>query len=206
MVTHPSTNRAQRRVTSFMRRTTLLLRQTAKSFCSTCPYHHNLFCSSTEIMSSNSSLSLNSLLGTVSCSFMPHIILPFSSLPSEVPSHFPFLQATNRRTIIFKCNNNYTKIQKLFNTKSSVIHRATYKWLNVKTNYNNRQTIKTKHRSSRVKFNVPSKGKYVTSVFTVNLLTATSSTTIWSQPTNNVKALKEARWSSRSSINSTMFH
>jgi len=32
------------------------------SFRNTCPYHHNLFCCSTEIMSSNPSLSLNSLL------------------------------------------------------------------------------------------------------------------------------------------------
>ena len=41
------------------------------SFQSTCPYHRNLFCCSTEIMSSNSSLPLNSLLGTLSCSLMP---------------------------------------------------------------------------------------------------------------------------------------
>jgi len=31
-------------------------------FCSTCPYHRNLFCCSTEIMSSNPSFSLNSQL------------------------------------------------------------------------------------------------------------------------------------------------
>jgi len=45
------------------------------SFCSTCPYDHNLFYCSTEIMSSNLSLSLslNPLLGTLSCSIMPHI-------------------------------------------------------------------------------------------------------------------------------------
>ena len=47
--------------------------QSLSSFRSTCPYHRNLFCCSTEIMSSNPSVSLNSLLGT---------ILPFSSLPS----------------------------------------------------------------------------------------------------------------------------
>jgi len=46
--------------------------QSLSSFCSTCPYHHNLFCCSTEIMSSNPSLSLSSLLGTLSCSLMPH--------------------------------------------------------------------------------------------------------------------------------------
>ena len=42
-------------------------------FRSTCPYHHNLFCCSTEIMSSNPSLSLNSLLGTLFCSLTPRI-------------------------------------------------------------------------------------------------------------------------------------
>jgi len=36
--------------------------QSLSSFCSTCPYHRNVFCCSTEIMSSNPSLPLNSLL------------------------------------------------------------------------------------------------------------------------------------------------
>jgi len=49
--------------------------QSLSSFWSTCPYHHNLFCCSTEIMSSNPSLSLNPLYGTLSCSLMPHIHL-----------------------------------------------------------------------------------------------------------------------------------
>ena len=44
--------------------------QLLSSFCSTCPYHHNLFCGSTEIMSSNPSLSLNPLLGILSCSII----------------------------------------------------------------------------------------------------------------------------------------
>jgi len=43
------------------------------SFCSTCPYHSNLFCCNTEIMSSNSSLSLNPLPGTLSCHLRSHI-------------------------------------------------------------------------------------------------------------------------------------
>jgi len=34
--------------------------QSLSSFCNTCPYHRNLFCCSTEIMSSNPSLPLNS--------------------------------------------------------------------------------------------------------------------------------------------------
>jgi len=46
------------------------------SFRSTCLYHRNLFCCSTEIkMSSKLSLSLNRLLGTLSCSLVPHIHL-----------------------------------------------------------------------------------------------------------------------------------
>jgi len=36
--------------------------ESLSSFCSTCPYHRNLFCNSTKIMSSNHSLSLNSIL------------------------------------------------------------------------------------------------------------------------------------------------
>jgi len=49
--------------------------QSLSSFHSTCPYHRNLFCCSTEIMSPNPSLSLNPLLGTLSCSLTPHIHL-----------------------------------------------------------------------------------------------------------------------------------
>jgi len=49
--------------------------QLLSSSCNTCPYHHNLFRCSTEIMSSNPSLSLNPLLGILSCNFTPHIRL-----------------------------------------------------------------------------------------------------------------------------------
>jgi len=49
--------------------------QSLSSFCNTCPYYCNLFCCSTEIMSSNSSLSLNPLPGILSCSFTQHIRL-----------------------------------------------------------------------------------------------------------------------------------
>jgi len=45
------------------------LTQSLSSFRSTCPYHRNLFRCSTEIMSSNSSLPPNFLLGTLSCNF-----------------------------------------------------------------------------------------------------------------------------------------
>jgi len=66
--------------------------QSLSSFRNTCPYHHNLICCSTKIMSSDPSLSLNSLPGTLVTSHHTSI-LPFSSLPSEVPPHFPFVQA-----------------------------------------------------------------------------------------------------------------
>jgi len=49
--------------------------QSLSSFHSRCLYHRNLFCCSTEIMSSDASLSLNPLLVTLSCSLMPHIHL-----------------------------------------------------------------------------------------------------------------------------------
>jgi len=54
--------------------------QSLSSFCSTCPYHCNLFCWNTEFMSSNPSLSLNPLLGTLSCSLTPHIYLTIQCL------------------------------------------------------------------------------------------------------------------------------
>jgi len=42
------------------------------SFCNTCPYQRNLLCCSTEIMSPNNSLSLNSLFETLSFTLMPY--------------------------------------------------------------------------------------------------------------------------------------
>jgi len=49
--------------------------QSMSSFHSTCPYHHNLFCCSINIISSIPSLSLNSLLGTLSFTLTLHIHL-----------------------------------------------------------------------------------------------------------------------------------
>jgi len=64
------------------------------SFRSTCSYHRNLFCcSNTEIMSSNPSLSLNLYLELYLVAWRHTSNWPFSSLPSEVPPHFPFLKA-----------------------------------------------------------------------------------------------------------------
>ena len=64
--------------------------QSLSSFCSTCPHHCNLFHCSTEIMSSNPSLSLNALLGILSCSLMPHIHHDHSHL-CPLKSHLIFL-------------------------------------------------------------------------------------------------------------------
>ena len=52
-----------------------------------------LFCCITNAMSSIPSLSLNSLLGSLSFSLMPHMTWPFSSLLAEVPPRFLSLQA-----------------------------------------------------------------------------------------------------------------
>jgi len=46
--------------------------QSLSSFRNTCPYHRNLFHCSTEIMSSNTSLSFNPFLAILFCSFTPH--------------------------------------------------------------------------------------------------------------------------------------
>jgi len=51
------------------------IHQSLSSFHSTCPYYRNLFCCSTETVSSIPSLSLNSLLGTLSFTLMSHIHL-----------------------------------------------------------------------------------------------------------------------------------
>jgi len=64
--------------------------QSLSSFRNTCSYHRNLFCCSTEIMSSNPSLSLSTLYLELCLAVSCHTsIQPFSSLPAEVPPHFP---------------------------------------------------------------------------------------------------------------------
>jgi len=60
------------------------------SFCITFPYHRNLFCCSTEIMSSIPSLSLNPLLGTLSGSFTPHIHLTILISVRWIATSFSF--------------------------------------------------------------------------------------------------------------------
>jgi len=67
------------------------------SFRNTCPYHRNLwnklFHCSTEIMSSNPSLSFNPLLGILSCCFMPHIHLTILFFAHWSSTSFSFLTA-----------------------------------------------------------------------------------------------------------------
>jgi len=84
--------------------------QSLSSFCSTYPYHHNLFCCSTKIMSSNPSLSLSTLyLGLYLLASRHTSILPFSSLPSEEPPHLPFLQARSHfHATYYFAHNCYT--------------------------------------------------------------------------------------------------
>jgi len=66
--------------------------QSLFSFHNTCPYHRNLFCYNTEIMSSNPSLSFNPLLGILSCSFMPHIHLTILISALWSSTSFSFLK------------------------------------------------------------------------------------------------------------------
>jgi len=61
------------------------------SFCSTCPYHCNLFSCNTKIMSSNPNLSLKPLLGTLSCILMPHIHLTILISSRWSATSFSFL-------------------------------------------------------------------------------------------------------------------
>jgi len=63
--------------------------QSLSSFRSTCPYHHNLFCCNTEIMSSNSSLSQPFVWN--SCSLMPHILLTILISACWSATSFSFL-------------------------------------------------------------------------------------------------------------------
>jgi len=62
--------------------------QSLSSFCNTCQHHCNLFCCSGKIMSSNPSLSLNSLLETLSITLTSYIHSTILILLIEMPPHF----------------------------------------------------------------------------------------------------------------------
>ena len=65
--------------------------QSLSSFSSKCSYHHNLFCWSTKIMSSNPSLFFNPLLGTLPHSLMPYINLTILISARWSATSFSFL-------------------------------------------------------------------------------------------------------------------
>jgi len=67
--------------------------QSLSSSHNTCPYHRNLFCCSTEIMSSNPSLPLNPLLGILSRSLTAHIHLTILISAHWSATLFSFLMA-----------------------------------------------------------------------------------------------------------------
>ena len=67
--------------------------QSLSSFWNICPYYCNLFRCSTEIMSSNPSLSHNPLLGILSFSFTPHIHLTILISARWSATSFSFLMA-----------------------------------------------------------------------------------------------------------------
>ena len=83
--------------------------QSLSSFCNTCPYHCSLFRCSTEIMSSNPSLSLNPLLVILSCSFIIHIHLTILISAHWSATSFSFLRA--RLTSMQRTTSHTTAVQ-----------------------------------------------------------------------------------------------
>jgi len=67
--------------------------QSSSYFRSTCPYNHNLFCCSTEIISSNPGLFLNPYLELLSCSLTPPIYLTILISAHWSATSFSFLMA-----------------------------------------------------------------------------------------------------------------
>jgi len=78
--------------------------QSLSSFHSTCPNHHNLLCCSTEIMSSNPSLSLNPLLGTLSATHPSnHSHLCQLKCQHIILSYRPGLTSMQHSTFLHNC-------------------------------------------------------------------------------------------------------
>jgi len=74
--------------------------QSLASFHSTCPHHHNLFCCSTKIMSSNPSFSVIPLLGSLSCILTPHVHLTILISARRSATTFSFLTGQ----VLLPCN------------------------------------------------------------------------------------------------------
>jgi len=77
------------------------LHQSLSSFRNTCPYHRNLFCRSTKIMSSNSSLSLKFLLGTLY--FTMNSALKWDKIGSTEMRDEVYQQSTLENGLCCKC-------------------------------------------------------------------------------------------------------
>jgi len=95
--------------------------QSLSSFCNTCQYYHNLFCCSTEIMSSNPCLSLKPLLGT-SFSLTPHIHLTIliSACGSATTFFFLMGQVSLPRSILLCTQLLYSLLLTINDTSSLV--------------------------------------------------------------------------------------
>jgi len=93
--------------------------QSVSSFLSTCPYHHNLFCCSINIISSIPSLSLNSLPGTLSFTLTLHIHLTIliSALWSAISFSFLTGQVSLPCSILL-----HTRL----NSRSGLLHLSKY--------------------------------------------------------------------------------
>ena len=75
----------------------LFFTQSVSSFCSTCPYHRNLVCSSISIISSIPSLSLNSLRGTLYFTLTLHIRLTISQSISRLQIYItPYVESESQ--------------------------------------------------------------------------------------------------------------
>jgi len=88
--------------------------QSSSSFCNIFPYHRNLFCCSTEIRSSNLSLSLNYLLGngTLSCSFTVQTTHPSNhSHLCPLECHLIFVSYRPGLTSVQHTTSNTTAVQ-----------------------------------------------------------------------------------------------
>jgi len=108
--------------------------QSMSSFHKTCPYHCNLYCCSTEIMSSNPRLSLNPLLGTLSCTLTPHIHLnilisdhwcatSFSSLTGQVPLPCNILLRTQLlHNLLVTINGNDISLEYIIDSDREIVH------------------------------------------------------------------------------------
>jgi len=100
--------------------------QSMSSFRNTCPYHRNLFCCSTKIISSIPSLSLHSLRGTLSFALTLHIHLTvlISALWSAILFSFQTGQVSLRYSILFRTQLLYN-LPLLINDISLLVSNGT---------------------------------------------------------------------------------